>query len=222
MDADTVEGHGVDGIANLQALIDANGPLPETRMAESPTGSKHCYFKYSAGVKITNSDSKLAPGVDVRGEGGMVLAPPSVKPGVGAYEWINETDIADAPQWLIDQLVETTPEAESKADQKADLQQTDLDLIRQAMAAIPNNDLGHKEWKDWGIRIYATGAPFEVFDMFSKKSKKNIAAGTQQAWVEITNSPPTRTGAGAIFKMADELAPGWRAAVKISDFIAYK
>jgi hypothetical protein len=173
----------------------------------SPTGSLHYYFKYPEGVTIINSDSKLATGVDVRAEGGMVLAPPSVKPDVGTYKWISEADIADAPQWLIDRLVKQTQESESKSDPQAS-----LDRIAKAMEAMPNIYQGHKFWKDMGIRIFAAGAPFQIFDKWSQKCPtKYNAAETKQAWQEITNSPPDRTGAGAIFKMADELAPGWDA-----------
>ena len=62
LDADTIEGHGVDGIGSLRALEKTNEPLPETRMARSPTGSIHYYFKWPVGVVIHNSTSKVAPG----------------------------------------------------------------------------------------------------------------------------------------------------------------
>ena len=41
------------------------------------------------------------PGVDIKGDGGMFVAPPSVR-GDGGYRWLNDLPIADAPQWLID------------------------------------------------------------------------------------------------------------------------
>ena len=70
-------------------------------MAESPSGSLHHYFNWPDGIEIKNSASGIAPGIDVRGEGGMVIAPPSVR-GDGEYRWLNDNPIADAPQWLID------------------------------------------------------------------------------------------------------------------------
>ena len=79
LETDTVAGHGVDGLAALQALEAEHGFLPPTLMAMSPTGSIHRYFKWprALGVEIKNSDGKLAPGVDIRGDGGMVVAPPT-------------------------------------------------------------------------------------------------------------------------------------------------
>jgi hypothetical protein len=86
IEADTLEGHGVDGIASLAALQERHGTFPPTRVARSPSGSLHHYFKYPEGVMIKNSASEIAPGVDVRGENGMVIAPPSYKPGKGHYK----------------------------------------------------------------------------------------------------------------------------------------
>ena len=113
IEADTTEGHDVDGIASLAALEREHDPLPATRQAESPSGSIHHYFKHP-GFKIKNSASEIAPGVDVRGDGGMVIAPPSVKPGKGIYRWRNDLAIADAPQWLLDRIlaVKDKPEPE--------------------------------------------------------------------------------------------------------------
>src|SRR6185437_2717375 len=100
VEADTKAGHGKDGIAALQALIGAQ-PWPATLQAISPSGSVHYYFQYPEGMEVKNSASKIAAGVDMRGEGGMVLAPPSVRDD-GIYQWRNAgTPIAVAPPWLL-------------------------------------------------------------------------------------------------------------------------
>ena len=102
VEADTEKGHDVDGIGSLRKLEAEHSALPKTRMAESPSGSVHYYFKWPTKRTILNSTSKIAPGVDVRGEGGMVVAPPSIRAD-GSYRWLNEeTPIADAPEWLIE------------------------------------------------------------------------------------------------------------------------
>ena len=101
VEADTPKGHGVDGVAELNFLQAAHGTLSDTLMAESPSGSLHYYLKWIDGVK--NSSGKIAPGVDVRGDGGMVIAPPSVRSD-GAYRWLNDNRIADAPRWLLEKL----------------------------------------------------------------------------------------------------------------------
>src|SRR5262249_52713099 len=61
-----------------------------------------------AEIKIKNSVSEIAPGVDIRGDGGMVIAPPSVKPGAGVYRWLNLLPVADAPAWLLARVTADT------------------------------------------------------------------------------------------------------------------
>jgi hypothetical protein len=118
VETDTAEGHGdgVDGAASLVALQGAHTLLPPTLQAISPSGSVHYYFRHpGTGTNIKNSASKIATGIDVRGDGGMVVAPPSVKPGKGAYRWLNDLPIADAPVWLLDLVV--TKEVPSISEQ---------------------------------------------------------------------------------------------------------
>ena len=115
LEYDTVSGHGIDGAASLAALEAEFGPLPATRQAESPSGSVHFYFQHP-GYKITGTPG-IRPGIDIRGDGNMVLAPPSVKLGVGVYRWLNDLPVADAPQWLLDLL--KTAKASAAAVERA-------------------------------------------------------------------------------------------------------
>jgi hypothetical protein len=116
VETDTIEGHGVDGAASLAQLEARHGPLPETLQAISPSGSVHRYLKHpGAGIKIKNSAGELRPGIDVRGDGGMVIAPPSVTPEVGAYRWLNRSPIAAMPEWLVELTREKPPTISQRA-----------------------------------------------------------------------------------------------------------
>jgi hypothetical protein len=115
IEADTLKGHDVDGISNLKKLEATHGKLPDTLMSKSPSGSVHRYFKHPGrrlkiGDPKGGEDKKIAPGVDVKGDGGMVIAPPSVAPKTmrcpGPYVWLNNLPIADAPEWLLDLVCE--------------------------------------------------------------------------------------------------------------------
>ncbi len=73
------------GFASLEEW-EVEEPMPETAMVRTGRGGIHYYFSYPAdGSRIPNSASKLGPGLDVRGEGGYVLAPPSRTEGDYAY-----------------------------------------------------------------------------------------------------------------------------------------
>lgn len=83
-------------ISNL-AVIDLDGPAAIQKAKElgidSPVKVKtnrgfHLYFQYAEGIK--NSASKIAEGIDVRGEGGYVLAPPSIHPDGAVYHWMGD------------------------------------------------------------------------------------------------------------------------------------
>lgn len=114
VDLDTENGHGTDGLGSFYHLVDVFG-LPETVKAETPSGGQHLYFKAPADFQVKSTSGRFLPGVDIRGEGGMVLAAPSVKPGVGVYKWINPPGtcpVAEAPEWLLDEVRKTSSRKE--------------------------------------------------------------------------------------------------------------
>ena len=82
-----------NGVSNF---IQEGYMIPKTPLAKTPSGGFHLYFD-SGDQSIPNSVSKLAIGVDVRGDGGYVIAPPSqsIK---GTYKW--ETDWIDRKRSL--------------------------------------------------------------------------------------------------------------------------
>jgi Protein of unknown function (DUF3987)/Bifunctional DNA primase/polymerase, N-terminal/Primase C terminal 2 (PriCT-2) len=213
VEADTEEGHDVDGIASMAALEGKHGPLPRTLMAESPSGSIHYYFKWPQWREIRNSagtsTSGIAPGVDVRGEGGMVIAPPSIR-GNDTYKWITNEPIADAPEWLIELAIAAS--GGSGEREPGDEPEAELYDIEEALAVIPNDDLGWEDWNRVGMAAYrATGGRgFAAFDKWSQKSKKYDAAVTAERWHQFSRSKPNRIGAGTIFHLANEAQPRWR------------
>jgi hypothetical protein len=73
--------------------------LPTYCVVETPRGGHHYYVKHIEGV--ANSAGRLAHGVDVRGEGGYILVPPSSKGG-RVYKIIHGgfDDIGEAEHWL--------------------------------------------------------------------------------------------------------------------------
>jgi putative DNA primase/helicase len=99
---------GKDGEESLQNLQEQYGALPVTHKVKTGTGGWHYYFYYPPnGIK--NSASKLGSGLDIRGDGGYVVAPPSIHPDTGnPYEWECKDPIVAAPDWLFLALAETS------------------------------------------------------------------------------------------------------------------
>ena len=93
---------GLDGQHALDKLEAQHGELPRTLTVITPNHGMHLYFRPPPGVTVRNSVGKIAPGIDVRGEGGYVLAPPSVHPNGRRYAWsVDSGDTIAAPaSWL--------------------------------------------------------------------------------------------------------------------------
>jgi hypothetical protein len=103
----------VDDYAAYRALEAANTPLPDTLTNLTGSGGMHFLFRYPTdGRTIRNSAStRLGPGLDVRGDGGQIVAPPTVHPNGKRYEWDagqGET-IIDAPDWLLELVCDPPP-----------------------------------------------------------------------------------------------------------------
>ena len=100
-----------DGPKHFADLCKQHGGQPITRTATTPSGGQHLYFRWPQSRIVRNSTSKLGKGIDIRGEGGYVIAPPSRRNDGLAYRWNSsetDVDIASAPTWLLD-LIDPPP-----------------------------------------------------------------------------------------------------------------
>jgi hypothetical protein len=91
--------------------------------------------------------------------------------------------------------------------------ESDIETLRKALAVIPNNC----DWDGWnriGMAVYAaTGgieAGFSLFDEWSRKWPGYNATDTRKRWEAYRRSPPSSIGAGTVYHLAWEAAPGWR------------
>lgn len=92
------------GLASLQSLVTENGPMPRTRTHKTGSGGIHYFFTWPE-FDVPNSTSYLGPGIDVRGTGGQVVAPPSVS-GRGNYTVLADIAVTAAPEWLLERVRE--------------------------------------------------------------------------------------------------------------------
>jgi hypothetical protein len=93
---------GSDTLADLEQL---HGKLPDTLEVITGSGGRHIYFLTDAPIR-NEASGKLGQGIDIRGIGGQVLAPPTVHPNGKEYQWAEERSIADQkpadmPLWMV-------------------------------------------------------------------------------------------------------------------------
>lgn len=101
-----VDQHGeADGGLELSIWQAEHGKFPETASSVTGSGGTHYFFKAPAGVSV-KSAAHVIPGVDVRGDGGYVVLPPSVHPNGNRYEWDMEPwedcEIAEADATVLE------------------------------------------------------------------------------------------------------------------------
>jgi hypothetical protein len=121
---------GDQGREALATLEEQHGQLPPTVEVVTPgkinkktgvhTGrGLHLYFNYPLGQDIRNAQNR-DDGLEVRGNGGYVLAPPSAHPDGGNYRWsVDSADaFADAPQWLLELVLKGGSGGQAKSPEE--------------------------------------------------------------------------------------------------------
>jgi len=101
LDADVYKPEGKEA---FNRLMQEHDPLQATRKQKTGGGGLQYFFRYP-GFKIPSRNGKLeGPGLDVKGDGGYVIVPPSEHPSGGHYEWLNDHPVVDAPGWLLERV----------------------------------------------------------------------------------------------------------------------
>ncbi len=106
------------GDESLSDLEKEFGSLPQTVESITWSGGRQIFFKYPESEDVFNSQSKIGKDLDIRGEGGYIVAPGSIVNG-NTYEWEaschpDEVKMVNAPQWLIDKCVEVNKKSKYK------------------------------------------------------------------------------------------------------------
>lgn len=84
IDLDIDEDRGIDGYHSLEDWQREHGDFPETWTAITGRGGYHLYYRGNGKIK---NRAGIIDGVDIRGNGGYVVAPPSIHKNGNRYEW---------------------------------------------------------------------------------------------------------------------------------------
>lgn len=207
LDIDVANGkRGLDILKLLIAHAGDGEKLPETLVVRTPSGGYHYYFSYPDDADVHNSASnRLGAGLDVRGEGGQVNAPPTQR-GESGYSWAvgrgpYDVEIQPAPGWLLE-LVKDTPKPTAAAVKPASVlpgmpahsPQAALEISRQAqlLDGVPTFVTDYNARTNWPELLTSSGwTPCQERDgvdywaRLGKSCREGVSASTNYAGSDL-------------------------------------
>jgi len=160
---------GSDALAELERQ---HGALPDTPEAITGSRGRHLLFAHPGGkVKTTGS---IAPGIDVRGDGGYIIAPGSLHKTGNRYAWDtalhpDELAPAELPYWLLSLVLDTAPPPATTNGTTDHKPRLDIPAI---LAGVPE---GMREKTIWQLACSYRGAntPREVAERLILEAASN-------------------------------------------------
>lgn len=173
------------GVASFAKLL---GVVPEVAASGlivntgSGGGSKHYYFRVPEGMALVTRHADY-PGLDFKSGAAFVVGPGSMHSSGTPYEiaYGSPDDIEDAPEALLELL--KVPERH-RADLGGATVDVDQKELAEMLSHVPNDDLDYEEWIKIGMALHhATGGTaFELWDSWSRQSKKYDSTSMQYKW----------------------------------------
>lgn len=206
IDVDIADGKG--GAESWHEATKNHGE-PNTLMAQTGSGGMHVFFKYNSSLKTASN--VLGKGVDVRNNGGYIVAAPSRHRSGGSYSWLNwDEKLADLPEHL-SRRKETRgrkPKSESASTKYT------LEEVRGMLEVVPSDD--RDLWRSVGIilgrQFNRTDAAWEVYQDWANKAGgkkgRNHDAIMTEAFYELSQQDSENNlTLGTIVKAAQD--NGW-------------
>lgn len=117
LDEDTEKGK--HGIAAFDKWQQEHGQVPDTATVKTGRGGRHYYFYNHDGLR---NKADLMGCIDIRANGGYIIAPPSVHPNGNHYSWLQSPDyhsVKDLTPQLLD-FAKAEKKKDTPTTQKAD------------------------------------------------------------------------------------------------------
>lgn len=119
------------GLESMAELVAAHGPMPPTLVFQTGSDGYHYGFEMPEFEVRNDQSGRVGPGIDVRGQGGQIVAPPS-RTDKGDYRVVTDLPPAPAPQWLLDLV---------RKENRSDIAVVTIDDLPKP------EDLDEAEWK---------------------------------------------------------------------------
>lgn len=96
------------------------GEFPRTVQALTGGGGRHFFFKHPGGKVKSDNRGRLGNGIDIKADGGYVIAPPSIHASGKAYRWApgchpDDVEVAELPAWLLERIQGPPPKQAAAA-----------------------------------------------------------------------------------------------------------
>jgi len=108
IDIDNKEDGDKNGINNWKKLLDDENPFPgspfdiDTYIVDTGGGGMHYYFSYDDRVKQIRNNVGILPGIDIKTEGGQVVAPGCIHTSGKQYNARDQNaKVNPIPEWLL-------------------------------------------------------------------------------------------------------------------------
>lgn len=207
IDLDSKPEAGIDG---EETWRQAAGNIPATVEVLTGGGGRHLYFAYPDGVDLKSGTGVLGPGVDLRADGGYVLAPPSLHISGRRYEWEASSDpidgvaVAPAPLWSLNghgKAIQPAVDAPLELLPAIKVQE-----LRSALAFISSDD--RDTWLKVGMALKSTRTgqqAYGIWTEWSQQSAKFDPRDQQRTWHSL--DPNGTVSLSTIYWMAKQ--NGW-------------
>ncbi|MFN3844501.1 MAG: bifunctional DNA primase/polymerase [Paracoccaceae bacterium] len=206
---------GKDGEATYRAL--GLDPEAAALIVRTGGGGLHLYFDHADGVRNTQGD-KGRPGLDIRGEGGYVIAPGAVSAG-GSYT-ILKGRLDDSTGYVgLGPFPAALRRAKVERVQEEPTGPIDWPALKAALFSIPN-DTGYGEWVSvlMGLHHASQGSQMglDLARAWSSDYPGYSRAELAEKWLSFGKNPDRDTiTAATIFDLARQYG---QAAITADDF----
>jgi KaiC/GvpD/RAD55 family RecA-like ATPase len=161
------------GVYSFEDLESQHGRVPYSIRAKTGSGggSSHIYLAHPRdGRRISsNASGKLGAGLDVKADGGYVVAPPSLHASGGRYIWLDtdNSHLEPAPAWLLNLLGSTNSTPENPINTGIELPEEDAkrladEWFAKAAARVEAGSPRHDTWVWFVIQMKDSAVPLAV------------------------------------------------------------
>lgn len=188
-----------DWLAEQGVTLDQNTPIVCTNAEQR---KYHYYYKHP-GFRVPNR-IKFLPGMDLRGDGGYVVAPPSRHPDGHLYHWSPngepESNPTTIPQWLMPFVEDPTlksPKSHPKSKTTVKISPTDLlppdeDWVTKALQGVNEGERNSTATKLAGYWCGMGMAESQVVEMVRSWNLRNTVPLPDKELLTITHSIATK------------------------------